>query len=154
MEHSSSSKSEGLKTFEAIQKKHGLKLFHEKALVSPGICFRFKNRACFDAGKCGREHICTGCGKTALKQQPEPSPLFLNRWWKTPVSQQVNLSYCGYKVLLVSSCRKHEDEFLSSWEALQSLLQSPTRLQITHYVFSDSPDDLVTFQDLLDRLKM
>ena len=49
--------SKGSKTFETIQKKHGLTLFHEK---------ESKELACFDSGKCGREHICIGCGKTGV----------------------------------------------------------------------------------------
>ena len=58
--------SKSSKTFETIQKKHGLTLFHEKARSSPGICFRFQKHACFDSGKCRREHICIGCGKAGV----------------------------------------------------------------------------------------
>ena len=58
--------SKGSKTFETIQKKHGLTLFNEKARSSPGICFRFQKHVCFDSGKCGREHLCIGCGKAGV----------------------------------------------------------------------------------------
>ena len=64
-EQQAPSSSKGSK-FETIQKKHGLTLFHEKARSSPGICFRFQKHACFDSGKCGREHICIGCGKAGV----------------------------------------------------------------------------------------
>ena len=52
-----------------------------------------------------------------------------------------------------SSCRKHEDEFLSAWELFQSRLKRPSPLQVIHYIFDDSSDDLVSFLDLLDRVK-
>ena len=65
----------------------------------------------------------------------------------------MNLSHCGFRVLLVSSCRTHEDEFLSAWELLQSRLKQPSPLQVIHYIFDDSSDDLVSLLDLLDRVK-
>ena len=65
-QQTSPASSKGSKTFVTIQKKHGLTLFHEKARSSPGICFRFQKHACFDSVKCGREHICIGCGKAGV----------------------------------------------------------------------------------------
>ena len=129
---------------------------HEKTRSSPTICFRFQKHACFDSGKCGREHICIGlwqsrcpltndccCLESAVSTIPDieiEDVLF---------SQQVNLSHGGFRVLLVSSCRKHEDEFLSAWELFQSRLKRPSPLQV---IFDDSSDDLVSFLDLLDRV--
>ena len=80
----------------------------------------------------------------AWNQLPERPTWFLKMCLKVLLSLS--------RVLLVS-CRKHEDEFLSSWESFQSLLKSPSQLQLIHYVFEDSSDDLVIFLDLLDRIK-
>ena len=54
---------------------------------------------------------------------------------------------------MVSSRREHEDEFLSAWELFQSRLKQPSPLQIIHYIFDDSSVDLVSFLDLLDRVR-
>ena len=85
---------EGIQDFEAIQKKHGLKLFHARARASPEICFRFQKHTCFDAGKCGREHICIGCAKAGSRTMIpvawnlllERCPQFLKMCWNVLLS--------------------------------------------------------------------